>query len=123
MIPTYKLRKAMREIAERKGEFSVFGLFMRSDAPGTWDLVVAAPWLEKGRLKELSEFTQLLAQSIGENSLREFARIVTVNELDPKLKAIIAALSVDDGQIRIQSSDLIPFNIEDAIILRSKHAA
>ena len=123
MIATDRLRKAMREIARKKGEFTVFALLMRADAPGTWDLVVAAPWLEKGRLKALSEFTQLLAESIGEQFLRQFARIVTINQLDPRLKAIISTLSVDDGAIRIQSSDLSSLNIEDAIIMRAKRAA
>lgn len=42
------LHEAMRDIGVRKGEFTLFGLFMRSDAPGTWDLVVSAPWLEAG---------------------------------------------------------------------------
>ena len=43
MIATSRLRKAMRDIAAEKGEFTLFGLFMRTDAPGTWDLVVSAP--------------------------------------------------------------------------------
>ncbi len=51
MIHTAALDKAMDDIAKRKGEFWLFGLFMRADASGIWDLVVAAPWLESGKLK------------------------------------------------------------------------
>jgi hypothetical protein len=57
MISISKLRKAMRDIAAKKGEFTFFGLLRRADAPGTWDLVVSAPWLGKGKLKALGEFT------------------------------------------------------------------
>ena len=96
---------------------------MRTDAPGTWDLVAAAPWLEKGKLKALSEFTQLLTQSIGENTLRQLARVVTISELDPRLKDLVSKFSVDDGDISIQSSDLFGLDIEEAIILRAKPAA
>lgn len=51
MISTTKLKKAMREISEKKGEFAFLGLFLRAEAPGLWDLVVSAPWLEQGSLK------------------------------------------------------------------------
>jgi hypothetical protein len=47
-------RRAMHEIAVKKGNFTLFALFMPADAPlhrgddpGTWDLVVSAPWLEE----------------------------------------------------------------------------
>lgn len=123
MIPTSKLRKAMREIASQKGKFTLFGVFMRADAPGTWDLVVSAPWLEKGRLKALKEFTRLLSDSIGEQSLRQFSRIVTLNQRDPALKAVVSTFSVDDGEIRVGRSNLFGLEIEDAIILQAKKAA
>ena len=123
MIGTDRLRKAMRDISAQKGDFTFFALLMRSDAPGTWDLVVAAPWLKKGKLKALGEFTGLLAKSIGEQSLSQFARIVTIDELDPRLKAIVSKFSVDDGDNRIQSSDLFGLDIEEAIIMRAKRAA
>ena len=123
MIAIDRLRQAMRDIAKKKGDFTFFALFMRTDAPGTWDLVVAAPWLEKGKLKALSEFTQLLTQSIGENTLRQLARVVTISELDPRLKDIVSKFSVDDGDISIQSSDLFGLDIEEAIILRARPAA
>lgn len=123
MIPTNKLRKAMREIAAKKGEFTLFGLFMRADAPGRWDLVVSAPWLEKGTLKALRELTRLLSDSIGEESLAQLSRIATVSRRDPALKAVVSAFSVDDGELRVQRSNLFGLEIEDAIILRAKRAA
>jgi hypothetical protein len=123
MISPTKLRKAMREIAVKRGEFTLFGLFMRSDAPGTWDLVVSAPWLEEGKLKALGEFTQILAESIGEQSLRQLSRIVTLNQRDPALTAVVSAFSVDDGEVRVQHSNLFGLEIEDAIIMRAKRAA
>lgn len=124
MIPeTARFRKAMRDIAARKGDFTFFGLLMRSDAPGTWDLVVAAPWLQKGKLKALSELAELLTDSIGETSLRQLARIVTIDSQDPRLKGIVSIFAVDEGELRVQSTDLFGLNIEHAIILRSKKAA
>jgi len=123
MISTNKLRKAMREIAAKKGDFTLFGLFMRADAPGTWDLVVSAPWLEEGKLKALAEFTDLLAESIGEQSLKEFSRVVTLNRRDTTLNSLVSTFSVDDGEVRVKRSNLFGLEIEDGIIFRAKRAA
>jgi hypothetical protein len=123
MISTNKLRKAMREIAAKKGDFTLFGLFMRADAPGTWDLVVSAPWLEEGKLKALAEFTELLAESIGEQSLKEFSRVVTLNRRDTTLNSLVSTFSVDDGEVRVKRSNLFGLEIEDGIIFRAKRAA
>lgn len=123
MISTNKLRKAMREIAEKKGDFTFFAIFLRADALGNWDLVVSAPWLEERRLKPLGEFIDLLTKSIGRQSLRHFARIVTLNPRDPSLKKVVSAYSVDDGEVRVQHSKLFGLDIEDAIIMRAKKAA
>lgn len=96
---------------------------MRADNPGQWDLVVSAPWLEQGKLSALADFTRLLSKSIGEKSLKEFSRIVTLKTGDPALRAVTKAFEVEDGQIRVQRSHLFGLDIEDAIILRSKRAA
>ena len=120
MISVPTLRKAMHEISSQKGDFTLFGLFMRSDAPGTWDLVVSAPWLEDGKLKALSEFVHLLTNSIGEQAFRDLSRVQTVGEESPALKKILSAFSVEDGEVRIRQSNLFGLEIEDAIILRAQ---
>lgn len=123
MISVTRLRKAMREIAAKKGDFSLFGLFKRADSPDTWDLVVSAPWLERGELKALREFTDLLSSEIGEQSLRQFSRIVTLKPSDPAVNAVVSAFSIDDGEVRVRRSTLFGLEIEDAIIMRAKKAA
>src|ERR1035438_8521788 len=87
---TRDLRRAMHEIAKRKGDFTLFALFMPADAPlmqagdpGTWDLVVSAPWLERGRLKPMPPsrapghlIRQLLCSTLCSNSTPPKAQIV-----------------------------------------------
>ena len=119
MITNATLRKAMHEIANKKGDFVLFARFMRSDAPGTWDLVVSAPWLEKGRLKATSELVELLSDSIGEEALHFFSRIATVGQDHPTVKFILANLPVDDGELRLRSTDLFDLQIDEAVIFRA----
>jgi hypothetical protein len=87
---------------------------------GTWDLVVSAPWLESGELKSLSEFVDLLAKSIGRESLSQFSRVQPVPSNDRTVKFILDKFPVDDGERSLQSTDLFGLQIEEAIILRAK---
>ena len=123
MIAMGRLRKAMRDIAAEKGEFTLFGLFMRADAPGTWDLVVAAPWLENGQLKAVGELTQLLSRTLGGKSLQQLSRVVTLSHDNPGLDAILSTFHVDDGEVHLQKANLFGLDIEDAYIFRAKRAA
>jgi hypothetical protein len=119
-VATGRLRQAMHEIAAKKGEFTLFALFMRADAPGRWDLVVSAPWLEAGNLKATSELVELLSDSIGEQPLKRFGRIATVPADQPPVEFILKNLPVDDEELRVKSTDLFGLEIEEAIIFRAK---
>ena len=110
----------MHEVAAKKGDFTLFGLFMRADAPGTWDLVVSAPWLEDGKLKATGELVELLSESLGEESLKRLSRIATVDADQPSVKLILKAFAVDDGELRVQNTDLFGLRIDEAIIFRAK---
>lgn len=48
-------RAAEKKVAEERGDFSLFGLFETEDAPNSWDLVAAAPWLDASshRIRDL----------------------------------------------------------------------
>ncbi|HEY0872770.1 MAG TPA: hypothetical protein VGD94_04805 [Vicinamibacterales bacterium] len=120
MITNSALRKAMRVIAAKKGALTLFAKIRRADAPGTWDLVVSAPWLEAGKLKATSELVELLSDSLGEDSLHEFSRIQTVGADHPTVKFILDNLSEEDGERRVQSTDLFGLQIEEAVIFRAK---
>jgi hypothetical protein len=105
MIATSDLRRAMHEIAGRKGDFTLFAIFMRADAPfarpdapGTWNLVVSAPWLEGSKLKATRELVDLLAKTIGRKSVQEFSRIEIIPGDDPTVQFILRSVPVEDGE-------------------------
>ena len=126
MTATHALRRAMHEIAARKGSFTLFALFMRADAPfmraddpGTWDLVVSAPWLDRGKLKALGELVDLLAKSIGRQALQQFSRVEAVPGNHPSVQFILRDIPVEDGERQVQSTDLFGLEIERGIIFRA----
>jgi hypothetical protein len=120
VIATGALRNAMHEIAAQKGEFTLFAVFRRADALGMWDLLVSAPWLESGNLKVLGELVDLLAKSMGRDSLSQFARVETIPSDNRTVQFILDSIPVDDGERRIHGTDLFDLQIEEAIIFRAK---
>lgn len=114
------LRKAMRAIARKKGDFTLFAIVRRSDAFGGWDLVVCAPWLGEGSLKATRELVRLLSDSIGKSSLPKFARVVTLRADHPMVKFMLDNLAVDDGERRMPSTDLFGPHIEEGVVIRAK---
>jgi hypothetical protein len=122
MINEDRVEAAMHAIERRKGHFWLFGMFMRTEAPGAWDLVAYAPWLEEGQLKAVSAFVRMLSQSIGEDSLKEFRRIATLTADSEFLKFMLENIPTE-RVLRFRSSDLWSRGIEDAIIFRSMKPA
>ena len=57
---------------------------------------------------------------MGRESLFQFSRVETVPSDNRTVKFILDNFPVDDGERRIQSTDLFGLKIEEAIILRAK---
>ncbi len=67
-----QLEKVASTIEATRGPFTLFGLFMREDAPGRWELVASAPWLEKGKLFALGKLVEAVSEELGRDALRNF---------------------------------------------------
>jgi hypothetical protein len=119
VIDTGALRKAMHEIADRKGDFTLFALLLRTNALGTWDLVVSAPWLESSKLKATRELVNLLANSLGRESLQQFARVEAIAGDDPTVQFILRSFPLEDGELHMKSTDLFGLQIEKGIFFRA----
>ena len=48
-----QVAKVENALSREQGEFDLFALFLREDAPGKWDLLIAAPWAEKDKASAL----------------------------------------------------------------------
>src|SRR5205085_7760625 len=120
MIEIEKLRKVMQRVAAEKGDFVLFGLFSTEGSPGRWDLVISAPWLERGKLKALSEFVEILSSVVGQKEVLSLSKIVTLNHDDPSLKAILKTVQVENGTVVLQDNNLFGLEIKQAYILHAK---
>jgi hypothetical protein len=114
-----QLEQVASTIEAARGPFTLFGLFMREDAPGRWELVAAAPWLEEGKLASLGKLVEALSNELGQEALLSFSRIVTLKHDDSALRAIMREAKSQGLPLSRQGRHLFGLPIEDAYILRA----
>ena len=120
MIQIEKFRRVMQDVSATRGEFVLFGLFLREEAPDKWDLVISAPWLEAEKLKALREFVEKATPIVGSQELLVLSRIVTLSPDDSNLDALLQAVQVDNGPLELWNPDFFGLDIKHAYILRAK---
>ena len=124
MIDINVFREVMQKIAdEKEGEFTFIGLFHRDGQTfGKWDVVVSAPWFEKGS-KELTRYVAgKLQATLPREHLLTLSRVVTIQDDDPRLDALLKQMPVDNEPLMIRNVTLFDVDIREAHILRAKRS-
>lgn len=119
----HKLQRLVKVIETERGPFALFGVFMREDSPGRWDLVLSAPWLEHDNLEALRDFAGLLKKAVGVERLLSFSRIVTLDRGDAVLEAILREVGTARPPLERDGHNLFGLPIEHAYILRARRPA
>ena len=119
MIDPTKLDQVLDSLETEHGPFVLAGLFMREDSPGLWDLVVSAPWLQRGKLAALEKFVKRLSNSLGQEEVFTLSRIVTLNRTDPALKQILHEVGNVTHPVKRVGQNLFGLPLEQAYILRA----
>ncbi len=109
-----------RRIASEKGRFDLFALFLREESPGKWDLLVAAPWLERGDKKALDYIADQVQAALQPEDLLRLSRIVIIDEDNPALEDVQRSVSTKHGPAEVQNRTLFGLQIERAYVITSR---
>jgi len=116
-----KLALLEREVSDEKGEFSLFGLFLREDAQDEdkWDLLVSALWLDADKKKGLSYLAKEIQERLEPDELLSISRIVVLERGNPILEAIHKTVNVKHGKVEVKDSNFFGVQITQACISTS----
>jgi len=120
MIKHDKLIALLNEMTAEKGEFTLFGLFLREEAPNLWDLVVAGPWIEKNRSKALSYIVEKVKSHLTFLELLSLSKVVILESGNPLLHAILDAIPPGQEQIEWQNVTFINLELARAYIFKAR---
>lgn len=109
-----------RTLAEEKGAFELFALFLRDGAPDRWDLLISAPWLPSDRIEALDYIVARIKEHLGADALIRLSRIVIVRPEDLAKHPLSDVYSVEHGQLEVRDTQLFGLPIKHAFIITSQ---
>jgi hypothetical protein len=115
-----KFRVLESRIAEERGDFALFALFLREDAPDRWDLIVSAPWLDSDKRRAVDYFVEQIKSRLGEEVLINLSTIVVADPRDASVQALNHAVEAEHGGIEIRDSNFFGLPVKHAFIITSK---
>src|SRR5438552_15438902 len=117
---TEKFAELESHIAQEKGPFALFALFMREDAPDRWDLIVSAPWTGDDKRSTVNYFVTQIKSRLGEPELTSLSRIVVVDPQDAAVQAINRAIQIEHGTVEVRDGNFFGLPLKQAYIITSK---
>lgn len=111
-----KLKGYEKTMAKEKGQFDLFGLFLRDDAPDKWDVLVAAEWIEKNKEESLKYIVDMVQKGFSKEEVMKLSRIVLINERSPVLEAIYRTIG-GGRNIEIEDSNFFGLQIKHAYLI------
>jgi len=115
-----KLKEQEVVMANEKGPFELYALFLREDAPDKWDLVVAAEWINKNKEASFKYIAEKVQKSLSKEELLKLSRIVLIDETNPSLEVLHRAMGVEHGIAEIQDSNFFGIQIKHAYLITSR---
>jgi hypothetical protein len=120
MINIDKFVAIKNALKAQHGEFTLFGVFLRDDAPDKWDVLVAAPWAETDKAAALKAISLAVTSTLTSPELLLLSRVVILEHDNPVLRAIWGAMKLTNSVGHFVDCTLNGLHIRHAYILESQ---
>jgi hypothetical protein len=118
-----KLIQIEKATSKEKGEYELFGLFLRENSSSKWDLLVSANWILNDKEKALKYLAEKLQNILSPQELLSISRIVIIEQNNPALPSLQQAIHVEHGTAEIRASNFFGLNIQHAYLITSRRRA
>jgi len=117
---TEKFTRLEAEIAQEKGDFTLFALFMREDVPDRWDLIISAPWVAEDKQGAVDYLVAQIKSRLGKEHLTCLSRIVPADPDHVAVQDLNRAIHVEHGNVEVNDRNFFGLAIKRAHIITSK---
>lgn len=115
-----KLQKVEKELSDSKGQFELFALFLREDAPNKWDLLISADWARENKKDAINCILKEVRKVLSDQELLMLSRLIILDKDDMALKALHGAITAEHGLAEISDSNFFGLAIKHAYLITSK---
>lgn len=112
-----KLREIERITSHERGNYKLFGLFLREDSLDKWDLLVAADWIRADDPEPLQYISSKIQSSLTQIEIVRLSRVLLIAKDNPGLKALQQGFSVEGGMAEIEDSVILGLQIKHAYLI------
>jgi hypothetical protein len=115
-----KFRNVEKSLSESKGQFELFGLFLREDAPNKWDLLISADWARADKKASINTIVKEIRKVLSDQELLMLSRLIVLDKDNAALTAIHNAIKVEHGLTEISNSNFLGLPIKHAYLITSQ---
>jgi len=115
-----RFRRLESELAEERGDFVFFALFLLENVPDRWDLMISARWLDTDKRQAIGYLADQIKAKIGVECLLHLSRVIVIDPDNANLLDLARSLGVEHEALRIQDDDLFGLRVRDARIITAK---
>jgi hypothetical protein len=114
------LRGVEKRLAETKGDFALFALFLPSEGSDQWDLIVSAAWARRDDRTVLDLLNREVSATLTENNRFQLARIVIVEPWHVDVQLINKSIQVEHGLVPISNEEHFGYLVERGFVMTSR---
>lgn len=111
------LQKIERALSEEKGMFTLFALFVLEETPGNWDLLVAAPWIQKNTAVGHRRIAEELQESLSRQELRKLSNLIIVDQDNRGLADLQRAVHAEHDDIELRDRNFFGLDVKHARVI------
>ena len=107
-------------LSKERGEFELFGIFMRTESQGKWDLIVAGPWLHSYERASLQAVVDAMQKTLTPAELLEFSRVVVLDKGNPFLENLLRQFATEHKPLEAKNLSLLGLSFRRVCIITAR---
>ncbi len=116
-----KFRRLEQALADEKGPFNLFALFLREGALGLWDVVVAAEWIDhEDHSQALIGLAKRVRAHLRAAEMMKISGVVIVDAANPDVKEIAIAVPVKHGLAEVVNRTFFGMEIKQGFVITAQ---
>ena len=115
-----KLKALEQQISSEKGQISLFGLFLRDESPGKWELVISGPWVDTGQLETYEYLAERLHAALSPEERYPISKFLPLKEGSPIVEAILDEVTTENGIAEVRDCDFHGISIRKGYVFTAK---
>ncbi|MCP4107067.1 MAG: hypothetical protein GY749_16265 [Desulfobacteraceae bacterium] len=115
-----KMTKLEKQVADEKGPFLLFALFLPEESYRKWDILASSPWIDEDKGKAIKYLTKKIQQAITTEELLMISRIIVIKVNNPQLKDIHNTINIEHDLLEIKNEIFFGIDIRCAYFITSQ---